>query len=751
MIINRIRSEHVLKYAQLDLNHLPPGGLIAISGPNESGKSTIGEIVCFALFGRTFSLRPDEIVKIIRWDEPRGSASVDFSIDDARYCVSRFLDDTGTQGARLSQLGQDTPLARGVQAVQEALAELIGFGFDEFIESFYLAQREITTPHPHSTAVKRMAGIAALESVTTVAELEIEHEHTSIADTQVLIDDLDTIRSEIEFDDAHLPRLESEHEAKTTEQAQEEQQVAELEATVALYEDTATQVATAIQPVADLSVQSSFQEWKTRVSTLANELGAIDQQHPHDATLSPGDLISFVQSTQTRLEGFEPIKDRAGLYRDHLAYLLSEHRDSPVTAPSVKPFADQQVDLSQDNDAATRRHRTARLGFTLVLILAIAGWALWALLLVASDAQFSQHLSAWLQHTIGNGPISAPSIMASAAAILTLGALFWGLRSHRLHAHIGHLRQASNDLETEMRISQREAEISDHLDTLPFAQAVDALERMRDPEIGHLVRPFRHDAGAVFLDTDSIDTMRRTLDSLASARTTRLREACQQMTDTASKVKANMARRQTELEALSKSLEQERERRRKVDELEAIITGHQRQMASHERRIAARRLACDLIEGGCRHIAKMFNRDVRGLVSRTLPLLTEGRYEHLKIDDHLNVQVFSSVKRDFMNLEEISSGTQRQIMLAVRLALSQEFITTTLERHQFIFLDEPFAFFDQERTRAALHALPELSHELRQIWIVAQEFPEQFPFDAHVRCEKEFDRLTWSPGSTSNP
>jgi hypothetical protein len=40
---------------------------------------------------------------------------------------------------------------------------------------------------------------------------------------------------------------------------------------------------------------------------------------------------------------------------------------------------------------------------------------------------------------------------------------------------------------------------------------------------------------------------------------------------------------------------------------------------------------------------------------------------------------------------------------------------------------------------------------LRQIWIVAQEFPEQFPFDAYLRCEKEFDRLTWSPGSTSNP
>jgi hypothetical protein len=91
MIINRIRSEHVLKYAQLDLNHLPPRGLIAVSGPNESGKSTIGEIMCFALFGRTFSLRPDEIVNLIRWGEPRGSASLDFSIDEAQYRISRFF------------------------------------------------------------------------------------------------------------------------------------------------------------------------------------------------------------------------------------------------------------------------------------------------------------------------------------------------------------------------------------------------------------------------------------------------------------------------------------------------------------------------------------------------------------------------------------------------------------------------------------------------------------------------------------
>ena len=34
--------------------------------------------------------------------------------------------------------------------------DLIGFGYTELIESFYLAQREISTPKPHSDAVKAM-------------------------------------------------------------------------------------------------------------------------------------------------------------------------------------------------------------------------------------------------------------------------------------------------------------------------------------------------------------------------------------------------------------------------------------------------------------------------------------------------------------------------------------------------------------------------------------------------------------------
>jgi len=95
-----------------------------------------------------------------------------------------------------------------------------------------------------------------------------------------------------------------------------------------------------------------------------------------------------------------------------------------------------------------------------------------------------------------------------------------------------------------------------------------------------------------------------------------------------------------------------------------------------------------------------------------------------------------------MKFEEISTGTQRQIMLAVRLALSQQFINTTLSRPQFIFLDEPFAFFDESRTRSALQSLSKFSAELTQFWIVAQAFPEGFRFDLEIHCGQGSDELT---------
>ena len=128
MILTDIIAQNFLKYARLELRDLPEQGVIAIAGANESGKSSIGEVICFALFGRTFSLGDDELQKLIRWGESACNITIRFRINDAaRYQITRMLDRDGNHGVRLSRAGEaELPFARGHDEVEAAVYDLLG-------------------------------------------------------------------------------------------------------------------------------------------------------------------------------------------------------------------------------------------------------------------------------------------------------------------------------------------------------------------------------------------------------------------------------------------------------------------------------------------------------------------------------------------------------------------------------------------------------------------------------------------------
>jgi len=180
-----------------------------ISGENESGKSSIGETICFALFGRTFSLDEEHLQKVLRWGENRCSVILEFTVDDTRYLLGRFLDRDGNHGARLALAEKpDETLARGVTSVADRLFEILGYEFDEFVESFYLAQREITTPHPHSVAVKIMAGVAPLEQVSSEFEEEIAKFEEMLDEIEAEAEALRQEQEDLDFQEGLLVTLE---------------------------------------------------------------------------------------------------------------------------------------------------------------------------------------------------------------------------------------------------------------------------------------------------------------------------------------------------------------------------------------------------------------------------------------------------------------------------------------------------------------------------------------------------------------
>src|SRR5688572_20697746 len=80
MLIHAIKAENFMRFSRLEVMGLPARGLIGLEGPNESGKSTIGEALLFAFFGRTRASHGATVTSLIRWEAETMNVAVEFSV-----------------------------------------------------------------------------------------------------------------------------------------------------------------------------------------------------------------------------------------------------------------------------------------------------------------------------------------------------------------------------------------------------------------------------------------------------------------------------------------------------------------------------------------------------------------------------------------------------------------------------------------------------------------------------------------------
>ncbi|MHC4598115.1 MAG: ATP-binding protein [Planctomycetota bacterium] len=180
MIIERILAQDFMRFRSLDLRGFPSAGAVAIVGPNESGKSAIGEAICFALFGATPRASRERAHRAIRWGASSSRVEIHFSIPGAgRYAIVREMDREGGNHARLRPADEEVVLAEGVEEVGKELFNLLGFRFDEFRYSFYLAQNELDLLDVGAGSgarrvIYKMLGIDVLEQGISRVRAELE-------------------------------------------------------------------------------------------------------------------------------------------------------------------------------------------------------------------------------------------------------------------------------------------------------------------------------------------------------------------------------------------------------------------------------------------------------------------------------------------------------------------------------------------------------------------------------------------------
>jgi len=620
MIITSLKARNVLKYAELRLENLPEKGIIAISGNNESGKSSIGETVCFALFGRTFSLHPDELKKIILWGEDTCIVSLNFKVEEQEYSLYRYLDDSGNHSARLSMIGQeDNPLARSPQQVDDLIVNILGYNFEEFVESFYLAQREITSPHPHGRAVKSIAGVDALEQVSTAYEQEAQAHRVTLEELDIEQESLQDELDEMAFEEGYLEAIEEEKN----------------------------------------KLQADLENTRT--------LGA--------------DLKTACDT-----------------------YIANEGR--------IK-------------QAAAKRGR-ARIWRLLSLLVALAAGGVWGLLTLNGELPLSARLLESLQQNVPGWQESyINAIGITGVAFAVLFAVFW-------------MRSASHNRRTVMiqTESARLADVMAEVRAVPeYEYAPEPPETEDDEEQASATT---RGVTAVCYDAEKYTGLLPKVESVAAAASDVVGYAAIEQQWLAEQILL----RELTLDLTNRELAEERERVSRAARLQNEIASLQSRSEELADRVDMWEKAIELLAGACKHFSTKFNRDIRDLMARTLPVFTQGRYQHLKLEPGLGVRIFSNDKHDYLDMDEISSGTQRQIMLALRLAMAQKLMGQTVKGRQFAFLDEPFAFFDEERTSHALQALDEVSDAISQLWIVSQTFPPGHEFAAEIKCSRDRGKLS---------
>lgn len=748
MIVNQLQAENLFKYRTLQLTELPTRGVIAISGPNESGKTSIAEILCLAFFGRTSLLTPREVTKVIKWGEFSGSVTLRFTNGDGNsYTLVRHFDADGNQSARLCRSGEQTPLSTGAEAVTQAVAQLGGFTYERFIDSLYLAQRNTAAPQALRDTVKELAGVATLERLSAEFAREIDTAKEGLASLTPQLTAVEGQLAQLNIREERLADLSAQRQSLLDQVTKAGARTDRQQAARVTWQNANAQVREKVAQLAQTGVDASVDDWQSRAGQLREALGVMDNA-ARDGELegvSPltGELAAWLDDLHTRFTAFGQVRNLARSYRERLEQQLNATELAPVppaTAPHSLPA--QQAVLTTRLNAQARARRRSLVGFWITLLLALAGGGVWWLLTFARESA----LAARLVETLGTEGLARPPLVLAIAAGLGIGCVLFLVRVVLLASRMTATRRELAQVEAQVAAARTEVRTLDTLGQSQLPAEVAALRRLQDPETSAAAEAFASGPGVALLTGEGLAAQLATLQRGAAACEQHVRGHSERLDRQIRETTSTVEGLQQELRRREQEIAEEESRREKAAALHPQIRALQDKAREQRRRVAVRQVAGQLLDGMHHRLYMQFSLELRQVVSKVLPLLINGRYQLLQVDEQLRFQLLSSEKGGLIGVDEISGGTYHQIMLAIRLALAQALISASARSTQFVILDEPFTFVDEHHVRKTLEALPNLSEEIAQVWVTASRFDADTGFALHLRCAGDSDTLV-APGA----
>ncbi len=751
MLIRSIRAENFMRFSRLELKDLPQRGVIGIEGPNESGKSTVGEVLLFAFFGKTRLSSDAALMSLIRWGADSLSAEVEFSIPPAgrgdqrcvehgsEYLIFRQIDRYGTNYVKVLELPARREVAAGNRQVADFISRSVKLDFHELLHSFY-----------HDQYAERRTKAGAAFRPAPGADGGDSGDRCGIANQASFFECAAGtwhIRQATEDLKREIEPMEREFAYHQREIARNLAQIEKYDKNVVKIPDLAAREAKLSDSIADESRKSA--ELKRRAESLRAEAVVLDgrakrlDQLP-DALIEvfpaqvgkllggeegalgrPSRLLEdegFKASVRPVREGLEALRVFSSGLEDLSSLVRREHAEvSRRLARDAKdgPVADL-ANLEAEVASLARRASRKLWGALPAALMALgAGSLAYACLRHGLEAPvfWPESLKPSIGWQVGGLAVLALAVVVMRSRKVILyrrkRKLLLGSRA-RLGGEISALRRA-------------EAQLSG----LSGIQSVGDIPRFAAEAAACSIPPVSRAASdlrakhPLFLDGKDGASFDKTLAAMAKAdrdlrsrvlaEAQRLDKLAQEEENTQKRVWSEKERVESEIRECQSQASRKEALEGRNKELDVAAAGVR---AEIDLWLLASRLMDETLSSVRSKIGPALTRFVKSI----LPRLTSGRYRDVRVESDLQLKVYSSEKNDFLGLHELSGGTSEALCLALRLAVSHAFTAARTRQPQFVFLDEPFKMMDAARAGETLRILPRLSPGLEQFFITQPNF-----------------------------
>jgi len=609
MIIRSLRLINFKKYSNRVFDNLPEQGVIKVGGKNESGKTSVGEAVCFALFGRTFSHNEKNAKELIRWDKTEMTVVLEL-IDDNNIAfeITRTINDSGLSSIRIVRLSDQRTLTGTLKGSEEIIDDLLGYDYAAFIDSFCMLQHELTAPNVNSDSIKQMAGIADYGIIADDLAIERDNEKHSLDELKPRYAEKEHALKAIQLDESWLPELIDAKESLLVNQISKQQ--------------LATQLA---------EVNESYSDnW---------------QQHNNASKKNT-------------------------LFESLAVFFLPLMIGAWIVWGAFQFFPDMIPHWLPNNTSTD--HANAFIAWVQTWMFP---FAMGAVLFYSISLFFN-----WLE----DGKIKVLKDQATdISAILGQG------HHEATHETTGLVPTRVATLLRHEKVDERGGML---ILAIPPADKFNSISQLKES-----ITTYHPEPSEVTVAIENLrDSLYHQQEEIAQC-----------------------------LLALNRDINTEKQRSDKAGKLRAALQKISQAKHQHRHNIIIRDYSIKMVQRVASQLIDQFNQSIIEFSANVLPHFTANAYSQLKINEDFSVEVFSDKKQSYMAYDEMSSGTQRQIMLALRIGMSEQLAKNTNNKKHFIFLDEPFAFFDQQRTVSTLKALPNVSNIMTQVWVTSQEFPEE--------------------------